>query len=354
MIPIYRAKLPNTIKLIKYFEKIESNQIYSNFGPLSHEVEFRFSEYLEVNKENVVTVANATMAITGLTQLMESQNWTIPNFTFAAVPHAVLNSGKNIYISDIARPKFAIDLERIDEKDGLIYVCPFGAPPPDSNSYNEQGIKNIIIDAAASYDAFRSYQIPHDDNVAYVISLHATKLVSAGEGAVVVSRNAQLINKLRTWTNFGFDPDRNIISVGTNAKLSEYAAAVALASMDQWEDVRSMLIEKESIIRDLSSKIGINHFPFTHNNVTPYWNIEINSDYSLDQIIKIFYDEKILVRSWWGQKCLDEISIFSKSRKAKDLQVSRQVSKRLLGLPFFPDITMDEITKVLNVLKKFL
>jgi hypothetical protein len=43
-----------------------------------------------------------------------------------------------------------------------------------------------------------------------------------------------LARRVRRLTSFGFDGSREALCVATNAKLSEYAAAVGLAALDGW------------------------------------------------------------------------------------------------------------------------
>jgi dTDP-4-amino-4,6-dideoxygalactose transaminase len=66
-----------------------------------------------------------------------------------------------------------------------------------------------------------------------VFSLHATKPFGCGEGGFIVTHDAKKALRYRRMTNFGI---WNGISEGdgTNAKMSEYHAAVALAALDGW------------------------------------------------------------------------------------------------------------------------
>ena len=66
-----------------------------------------------------------------------------------------------------------------------------------------------------------------------VVSLHATKVVSAGEGAFVLNSDEEAVNRLRRRTNFGFDSDRVAQYDGVNAKRSRHLGAAGPAPLAQ-------------------------------------------------------------------------------------------------------------------------
>ena len=51
-----------------------------------------------------------------------------------------------------------------------------------------------------------------------------------------MSTDKDLISRIMGRSNFGFTSRREAMSVGTNAKMSEYHAAVGLASLDVWDE----------------------------------------------------------------------------------------------------------------------
>src|SRR6202040_4256517 len=79
----------------------------------------------------------------------------------------------------------------------------------------------VIVDGAAAFDALRSAPVP------VTVSLHATKSVAAGEGGYVACEDHAFIEKVRALAAFGFAGSRISQLPATNAKVSEFAAAVA-------------------------------------------------------------------------------------------------------------------------------
>src|SRR3546814_2565438 len=117
----------------------------------------------------------------------------------------------------------------------VLPVAPFGASVPveDWDAFSEETRIPVVIDAAAGFDGARFGRSPA------MISLHATKALAAGEGGLVASRDRGRLANIRSRSNFGFQAGtRSAVRFGTNAKLSEYAAAVCLASLDGWAETR--------------------------------------------------------------------------------------------------------------------
>ncbi|HEV3190202.1 MAG TPA: DegT/DnrJ/EryC1/StrS family aminotransferase, partial [Polyangiaceae bacterium] len=70
-------------------------------------------------------------------------------------------------------------------------------------------------------------------------SLHATKVLGTGEGGFVVSTDPALVRRVRMTSNFGIDSTHRANFAATNAKMSEYHAAVGHAALDEWSETRA-------------------------------------------------------------------------------------------------------------------
>lgn len=96
----------------------------------------------------------------------------------------------------------------------------------------------VIVDAAAAFGS----QWLNGAQGTLVFSMHATKSLPAGEGGLVVSSRIGLARKVRQLSNFGINLDPKLglavgtlAYAGTNAKMSEYHAAIALEMLTHWE-----------------------------------------------------------------------------------------------------------------------
>lgn len=207
MIPVLRPDLPSASELLPYLHRIDGAGQYTNDGPLVRELEQRLGG---------VCVANATLGLElAARYVFKSGRVRVPAFTFPATLTAVLRAGLTPVLCDI-HPR---TWEAADVDSRTLNVCPFGF-------VSKRG--GPLVDAAA---VAPEHDLKRGSNC--VVSLHATKALPAGEGAVVYGADG-LLDYVRRTRNFGFADGLVYFGGGTNAKMSEYHAAVALASLDRY------------------------------------------------------------------------------------------------------------------------
>jgi dTDP-4-amino-4,6-dideoxyglucose len=88
------------------------------------------------------------------------------------------------------------------------------------------------------FDAAHAFGCSHDGRPighfgeAEVFSLHATKVMHSLEGGLITTRNAALADTLRLLRNYGFTAEDWSDTLGLNAKMSEFSAAVGLSNLE--------------------------------------------------------------------------------------------------------------------------
>lgn len=155
---------------------------------------------------------------------------------------------------------------------GIIPVMPFGSPVNIEDYLNWDC---VFIDAAASLGSTLENVEKLKPDHFIVYSLHATKVLGAGEGSIVVCGSEDNAKKLCAWANFGFTETRNSNFLATNAKMSEIPAAYALAALDQ-KDVEQaewtkVLNFKEKRLREM----GMLNIWDLYPGFRPYWIFQI-------------------------------------------------------------------------------
>jgi dTDP-4-amino-4,6-dideoxygalactose transaminase len=244
-IPIARPRLPTRAALAPYLDRIDAARWYTNYGPLTRELQARLAARLG-GGASVVTVANGTVALTLALRAAGAKPGTLclmPAWTFVATAHAALDAGLTPCFVDVDPETWMLEPGAVcaaiaaapAEVGAVIPVAAFGRMP-DLARWRDvadgTGLP-VIVDGAAGFDALASAPVP------VTVSLHATKTVATGEGGYVASEDAAFIEKVGALAAFGFSGDRTARMPAVNAKLSEYAAAVGLASLDAWPSDRA-------------------------------------------------------------------------------------------------------------------
>ena len=351
VIPIMVPKLPSFEVLSPFLREIDQSHIYSNYGPMTWKLRLAYSEYLKVEPELIVPLANATLAIQGSLEILQPLDWIIPDYTFAATAHAAVSAKKNVYLADVDCDNYQLQIpNEVDPKDfGIIPVMPFGSPV-DFEKW--QGFPALVIDAAASLGSPPPDFQKMPDSSIVIYSLHATKVLGCGEGALAVCSSVEQAVNLQTWSNFGFYGSRSSSILGTNAKMSEMSAAVALCSLLNLETEQSEWSLVSSYIRNLSIPERFNTKVQDYPGFNPYWII---SALNLDERLKIenaFHQENIQTRCWWSSR-ISDMPPFSNLKKIVETENSKNLAETQLGLPFWRGISLESINKIGQVLIDF-
>ena len=242
--------LPAADSLLPWLRRMDAARWYTNFGPLVRELEETLASEWPVAPPagaddlpplQVVTLNTGTapleLGIAAL-GLRQGGDVLLPALNFPALAAAVLRNGLRPVFADVApdswqlTPALAREAANRRPLALVMPVATFGCPLDVVawDAFVEDTGIPVLLDAAA---AFGNQAVGRRVSVSF--SLHATKPFGIGEGGLLVTRDAALAARIRRLSNFGLEQGQ-ALAVGTNAKLSEYAAAVGLAQWARWPD----------------------------------------------------------------------------------------------------------------------
>jgi dTDP-4-amino-4,6-dideoxygalactose transaminase len=356
-VSIARPRLPSREALAPYLDRIDDARWYSNFGPLLHELEQRVAARLDT-PAGVVTAASGTTALTLALRAAGARPGTLcamPAWTFVATAHAALEAGLTPYFLDVDPKSWMLDPERtlqaIARAPGVVGaimpVAAFGRMP-DLEAWREVAHAArlpVIVDAAAAFDALTRAPVP------VVVSLHATKTVATGEGGFVASEDADFLRKVRQLSSFGFDGRRVAERPALNGKLSEYAAAVGLASLDAWPADRARFSFAAQFLKAALALTPQIEFQ-------PGWGTSwISSvcvvgapDGSATGLGKALGDRGVETRDWWGSGCHRHPAFAECPHEP--LPVTERLAVSTLGLPYYLDLDETACRRVVAALSE--
>lgn len=298
---------PTTDELIPYLRRIDATKQYSNSGPLVRELE---------QKLGGVAVSSATLGLELAAKIIFKRKVRIPAFTFVATATAMLRAGLEPVLCDVD-DRWAL---RDIDKDSLS-VCPFGAPVRAGG----------LVDAAAAIGN------QHTGNRVY--SLHATKTLPAGEGGIVCG-DPELLSRIKKLSNFGLETTGVVNEPGTNAKLSEYHAAVALASLDRWEQSSAWRRALDAAYREELPDIEHQKRP-----LGTYTNFAVLVR-NANAVAKDMLSKGIETRRWYTPT-LERHPAF-RHLKTEDLRNCKRLNDELLCLPFHLGVDVERVCEVLR------
>jgi dTDP-4-amino-4,6-dideoxygalactose transaminase len=177
-----------------------------------------------------------------------------------------------------------------------------------------------------------------------VVSLHATKALGAGEGGFVAATDRPLLKAIAQRANFGFWGNRETALASTNAKMSEYHAAVALAALDGWPASRAAFAAVAADYR--RSLAGIGARP--PDGLGEAW-VAATMVVAYDgppplRLAGLLAEDGIETRAWWGEGC-HRTALFAEAPRTA-LPVTDALARATLGLPCYADLGAADVADI--------
>ena len=353
--------LPGSDALLPWLKRIDAARWYTNFGPLASELEERLAA-LYAPAGRVVTVNSATMglelALIAL-DLPPGARVLLPGLTFAASAAAVLRAGCVPVFADVDADTWLLTpsiAERVAGGMRLGAVMPvstYGAPQSSAewDAFAERTTLPVVMDAAAAFD---TQQVGR--RFTAVFSMHATKVLGAGEGGFVVAADGAFLDRVRRLSNFGIDVSTGSVeTAGANGKLSEYHAAVALAALEAWPRRRQVRVRLHQAYLEALQRAcpGVRPQRRPPERAYSIFPVLLPQGSSAPNVQRRLAAEGIESRRWYCPT-LDRHPAFSAMARAGSLEQCQQATDRLLALPFHPFLQSHEVERVCRTLARLI
>lgn len=329
-------------------------------GPLVRELEERAADYLGVR--HVVAVSSCTtglmLTVQALTEGREG-GVVMPSFTFTASAHSVMWNQRMPIFAECDRASFQLDLldaaARSDRAAMVLATHVAGGPcKPElvEAMAREQGMA-VAFDAAHAFGSERKGRRIGGYGDAEVFSLTPTKVLVAGEGGLIATNRDDLSERLRADRDYGNTGDYDPRTVGLNGRMSEFHAATALASLDLLDETlaRRRLLAKR-YIDGLADVSGVHVQSVDPDDLSTYKDLSITVEADLgltrNQLLAVLAAEGIETRCYFSppvhrQKAYAGLPL-------SHLPATDDVSSRVVSLPIYPDMTEDDVDRVVEVL----
>jgi len=362
--PTFAAPLhvgrPNIGDRARLHERIEGaldRRWLANDGPLVKEFESRVAELAGV--EYCIATASATAGLQLLAHALDLTGEVLmPSFTFIGTAHALSWLGITPVFADIRYPCHTLDprsAERaITSRTSAIIGVHVWGGPCDVDALEEIATRHgvaIVFDAAHALGcSYRGRPIGGRGN-AEVLSFHATKIASAGEGGAVTTNDHELARRVRLMRNFGFVEYDEVSGIGTNAKMNELSAAMGLTSLEAFEEFvevnRRNHARYAAELADIPSLRLIEHPPGERHNYH-YVVAEVDAPGLRDELVTVLHAENVLVRRYFAPGCHRLEPYLA---NAVQLPATEALCDRVLVLPTGTSISEDDIVTICSIVR---
>jgi dTDP-4-amino-4,6-dideoxygalactose transaminase len=361
MINVTRSSMPDPKEFFNEIIDMWDSHWLTNMGPKHQQFQMRLKDYLGV--ENIDLFTNGHMAIELTLQAMNLQGEVITTpFTFASTTHAIVRNGLEPVFCDIDPLSYTIDtniLESLitDKTCAILPVHVYGnicKVETIENIAHKYGLK-VIYDACHTFgETYKGKGIGSFGD-ASCFSFHATKVFNSIEGGAVCFKDNKLGEELYELKNFGIHGPEEVSAVGANAKMNEFCAAMGLCNLRHIEgeiEKRKKVAERYRLHLDNIEGLQL-------NIIQP----EVKSNYAYFPVI---FDEKlfgssreevfdILAQNGIGARkyfypLTNSFSAFHGKYNVMETPIALKISKRVLTLPMYADLSLDDVDRICNVI----
>ena len=215
----------------------------SSAGNYVEKFEKNFSKYLGGGYS--MTVSNGTTAIELALRALgigKGDEVLLPNFTFAATINAVINSKATPKLIDIDSETWTIDLNQIKKSitnrtKAIIPVHIYGqsAHSDEIRKIAKKFKLFIIEDCAEALGGFYKKRLIGREGDASTFSFYPNKLITTGEGGMVVFKDKKTYLKAKQLRNQGRSTSKMFWHdfAGFNFRMTNIQAAIGVAQLDR-------------------------------------------------------------------------------------------------------------------------
>ncbi|MBV7316378.1 DegT/DnrJ/EryC1/StrS aminotransferase family protein [Shewanella sp. NIFS-20-20] len=361
--PVTQPFLPPLEEFIPLLEQVWDNKWLTNNGPFHQEFEQALCDYLGVKHISLFT--NGTIAlVTALQALRVTGEVITTPYSFVATSHSLLWNDLTPVFVDVELDSFNIDPSKIEaaitDKTTAIMAVHCYANPCKMDEIQRiadiYGLK-VIYDAAHSFGVSQQDKTILNNGDLSILSFHATKVFNTFEGGAIISSSLQLKQRIDYLKNFGFADEVTVTAPGINGKMSEINAAFGLLQLKYIDGVINKRQEIDSVYRAALTDIPGITLPPVNAEVTSnysYFPILVTDDFpvSRDELYQAFRQQDIHARRYF-YPLISDMPMYKAlpSSDVKRLGNAKYLSDRVLCLPIFSDITVEQQQAVINVIR---
>ena len=289
-------------------------------------------------------------------------------FSFIASSNVIVHAGAKPVFVDVDRETYNMEYRNISDYlashdhniKAILPVDCFGSPVDTNkmrfryeNGYYKWDDTKIIIDSCESFGS--KFDRPFD---AAVYAFYPNKQLTTGEGGIVVTNSKDIAEYCRAMRNQGRkEGDKWLDSsfVGWNFRMTDLQAAIGLIQLNHWDEIRN---KRRYNALQYTIELGELYFAGkvrwqeqTNDDICPFvFTVEVDNR---DKVMQYMLSHGIEVKPYFP--CIHLQKPYREMGYREGMfPIAEEIASRTLALPFWSDISEEEIIEVCRVLKEAL
>lgn len=346
-------------------------------GPETEKFEGEFLDYLKASYGVATNSGTAAlhMALQNL-NLSKDDEVIVPSFTFVSTAHAVKYVGATPVFADIEKSTLTIDPDsiasNITERTKAIIVVHYGGHSSRMDEIlkiaKDRGISVVEDCAHAAGAEYKNKKLGTLGDFS-AFSFHAVKNLATGDGGMVVSKNPDYMEQMRsfrwvgisktTWDRYAPSSSTksgenkssyDVENFGFKYHMNDIQAAIArvqLRRLDYVNGIRRRLVNRYRENLDGLDKIYLQDeekWAKSSNHLFVILSKERN------KIMKNLNNAGVATSIHYTP--IHKFSAYANDYPNLSLPVTENVSSEILTLPLFPDLTEDQVDFICNKIRE--
>lgn len=360
---VTRSSMPSYEEYCEEIKELWESRWLTNMGVKHKQLQSELVQYLDV--ENIDLLTNGHMALELSMQALNLQGEVITTpFTFASTTHAIVRNGLKPVFCDVDPIDFTIDVTKIealitDRTCAIVPVHVYGNicnVEEIERIANKYGLK-VIYDAAHTFGVkYKGKGIGSFGDVS-CFSFHATKVFNSVEGGAVCFKDKRFGEDLYNLKNFGIRGPETVEAVGANAKMNEFCAAMGLCNLRHVdEEIEKRRIAVERYRSHLDGVSGIQLSPIQKDVQSNYSYFPIIIDEKIfgatrNEVFDALAENGVGARKYF-YPLTNTFDCFHGEYDVSLTPVALHISKRVLTLPLYADLSIEDVDRICEVILK--
>ena len=281
----------------------------------------------------------------------------IPAFTFPAINECAHELVRRITLTDVDLITYNTIPSQIFHERVITPIHQFGMPcNMDAIRKTAKETESFVLEDAACALGSRYKEKMIGNKGTAVFSFHGRKIITTGEGGMIVTDDEELYEQCLLMRQFGRDNEGNWRGRGLNFKMSDVAAAMGIGQMKEIEtivDMRRWWADEyrdrlmEQAIRPPYAGTWPDHRGVGKEYETNYQSYvvdlrDVGAGKTRDEILNTMRKNGI------------EVQVGSYDQSHGACKNSAQLARTTLALPIWPEMTLEDIDLVINALEEAL
>jgi len=342
-------------------------------GPEIEEFENELKNY--VNMDYCVTLNSGTSSLHAALlayDIKPNDEVIVPSFSFIATANSVLFVGASPTFADIEEMTYGLDpsslLTKITSKTKAVIPMDYGGLSCKIFDIKEIAKQNNLIlieDAAECLGSSINNNKVGSVSDSSIFSFCGNKVLTTGEGGAVVTNDREIYEKIKLIRSHGRLDKQNYfnnpsisdyLDLGYNWRMSSMTAALGIAQLQKLDKLTSMRRKNATSISNKLKKhsaIKLPSEPKNYEHVYQMYSIRLPNEKIRNELHDFLLKKKIFSKIYFNPIHLTLYYTNKFNTHEGMLPVTEKISKEILTLPIYPNMTNEEINYLTNSIDEF-